>query len=98
MKQEPVDPTVSAAIEAAIREAMAPFGYRSTDIQPGLDHDDDPVLFVHVEYDDSRVPVDPKVLSELGRTIRHAVWQHGEERFPHIRHHFRQEREVVDVT
>ena len=97
MKQEPVDPTVSAAIEATIREAMTPFGYRSTDVQPGLDHDDDPVLFVHVAYDDSRVPLDPKVLAELTHAVRRTAWQHGEERFPHIRHHFDPHRELVDV-
>ena len=98
MKLERVDPTVSAAIEAAVREAISPFGYRSTDIRPGLDHDGDPVLFVHVAYDDSRVPIDPKVLSELGHTVRTIAWQHGEERFPHIRHHFDPHREVVDVA
>lgn len=86
MKQEPVDPAVRAAIEATIRQAMARFGYRSTDIQPGRDHDGDPVLFVHVTYDESRVPVAPEVLAELTHAVRRTAWQHGEERFPHIRH------------
>jgi len=98
MKQEPVDPAVRAAIEETIRQAMAPFGYHSTDIQPGLDHDGDPVLFVHITYEDSPVPVDPNVMAELGHTVRRTAWQHGEERFPHIRHHFGREREVVGVT
>ena len=98
MKQEPVDPAVSAAIEATIREAMTPFGYRSTDVRPGLDHDDDPVLFVHVAYDDSQVPLDPKVLSELSHEVIRVTRQHGEERFPHIRHHFDPHRAVVSVA
>lgn len=98
MKQDPVDPAVSAAIEAVIRKVMAPFGYRATDVQPGLDHDGDPVLFVHVAYDDTNVPVDPKAMAGLGHAVRRAAWQNGEERFPHIRHHFGRNREVVGAA
>lgn len=76
---------------------MAPFGYRSADIQPGLDHDGDPVLFVHVAYDNSQVPLDHKVLSEVAHAVRHTAWQHGKERFPDLRHHFDPHREVVGV-
>ena len=95
MRQEPIDPAVKTAIDAAIRADMARFGYRSVMVEPGLDHDGDPVIWIDVHYEDSNDPVDPKAMADLVPKISRLVRTLGEDRFPHIRHDFREDRPVM---
>jgi hypothetical protein len=46
----PVTPEVKAAIEQILRENLARYGFVGATIEPGQDHDGDPVLFIDAEY------------------------------------------------
>lgn len=73
---------------------MNPYGLASVAAKTGLDHDGDPVILVDAEYEDNGNPIDPEVMAELTLTLPHRLLEAGESRFPHIRHHFDERREV----
>jgi hypothetical protein len=91
MRQEPIDP----AVKTAIRADMARFGYRSVMVEPGLDYDGDPVIWIDVHYEDSNDPVDTKAMADLVPKISRLVRTLGEDRFPHIRHDVCEDRSVM---
>src|SRR5205823_2011329 len=82
------DPAVVEAIQQILREKLSSFGYRGATIVPGEDHDGDPVLFVEAEYELSEVPVDSTKTLEAQVEVWNKLTELGEERFPHVRHHF----------
>jgi hypothetical protein len=90
-----VRPEIVDLIKATIRESMAPFGYKDAIVRAGEDHDGDPVLFVEVEYDLSDVPVDLAISPVLLTSLQSRLWQAGETRFAHIRHHFHENQPLV---
>ena len=47
------------AIGRVLREHLVQYGYRECSVAPGLDHDGDPVLFVHAKFDLVHEPIDP---------------------------------------
>lgn len=91
--------TVDAGVENAIRDivlrAMGPVGVRSVSVAPGIDHDGDDVLRVTVHYIDNVRPVDTSIMSGLVSEIRSKLWALGEDRFPHVKHDFPVEPNVV---
>lgn len=94
-ERTPVEEKLKAAIEKAVREAMSNWGVREIEVFAGEDHDGDPVLFVDVNHEFSREPVDPKKLSSLVVKLRDELFRTGERRFPIVRHHFAENQKVV---
>lgn len=86
---------VTTAIKAILDGEMRPFGLRKVTVTLGEDHDGDPVLFIDVDYAARGRPIEPKVLAGLTTKIRDRLWKMGETRFPHIRHHFSEQRSVA---
>lgn len=95
MKIEPVSQEVVDAITRIVGEEMAPFGLRNVTVTPGEDHDGDPILEVAAYYDPRGLPIDTKVVAGLGLKLRDRLWDLGETRFPHLRHHFDERQKVV---
>jgi hypothetical protein len=91
----PIEGTLKAAIERAVRDAMPNWMVRKVEIFSGEDHDGDPVLFVDVDHELIREPVDPKQLSFLVVKLRDEFFRTGETRFPIVRHHFAENQKVV---
>lgn len=89
-----VNSEIMALIEQTVREMMGPFGLKSVSVRAGEDHDGDPVIFVEAHYGLSETPVDLEVTSALATTLRSRLWEHGEVRFPHIRHKFNENQKV----
>ena len=50
-------------------------------VNPGLDHDGDPVLFVHLKFRLVKPGIDPRLPSDSAITLRRALWAIGECRF-----------------
>jgi hypothetical protein len=89
-----VAPEVVALIERTVRESMSPFGLKSVEVEPGEDHDGDPVIFVEANYDLSGTPIDTEVTARLTSVLRDRLWEAGERRFPHIHHNFDERHDI----
>ena len=86
---------VTEAIERVVRQEMGDYGLLTVRAAPGLDHDGDQVIWVHADYRIEGPPVDPKKMAGLVSKIRGALYEADEVRFPHVRHHFSKDRQVV---
>ena len=47
-------------------------------VNPGLDHDGDPVLFVHLKFRLVEPGIDAHLLSDSAISLRLALWEMGE--------------------
>lgn len=83
------------AVERVLKERMGPFGFQGAKVDPGWDHDGDPVLFIEARYNLSDRPIDAGVTFGLLRALREALEAAGETRFPHIRHHLDEQQQVA---
>ena len=91
-----LNPQIVSEVDKVLRKELSDYNYQGADIEPGLDHDGDPVLFIDVRYLRSDVPVTAESLIRVLRDVIEVLGQLGEERFPHIRHHFDERQEVAD--
>lgn len=85
-----LDRPVSAEVEQTIRDVWAGLlssqGLESFLVNPGLAHDGDPVLFVHIKFRLVEPGIDPRRLINSAITVRRPLWTMGERRFPHLRY------------
>lgn len=95
---EKIDDQVLAAIDRIIRARMAPWGYTGLRVRAGLDWMGDPVLFIDVDYKLMEQPLDPRVTFGLVTDVLAAIEDLGEERFPHISHHFHEDQTTTQDT
>ena len=89
--------SVINVISEVVRREMDPFGLRDVHASAGHDHDGDPVIYVDVDYEAPGPAVDLKVTSRLVTKLRDHLWDIGETRFPHIRHHFSAIQQVIGL-
>ena len=92
---ERLDPRVERIIRDTVLEVMGKYGAREVHVRPALDHDGDPVLSVDVDYELSPLPVDPKETLGLIGLVRDRLYEIGETRFPHIRHHYKEGQRIL---
>jgi len=90
-----IRPEIAATIEETIAPAMRRMGYQGLRIEEGENHAGEPVLRVHVDYAPEGDPIDSKVTADLVYRLRVRLLDLGEERFPHIRHHFDERQKVL---
>jgi len=87
-----LDRPVSAEVEQTIRSVLEQHlrsqGMEGVQVNPGLDHVGEPVLFVHVKFLHVEPVIDPRRLSDSAITVRRALSKLGERRFPHLRYDF----------
>lgn len=91
----PATPEVTGAVEQALRERLAPFGFEYAEIRPERDHDGDPILLVESHYRLSERPVDSRETYAAAHEARQAARERGERRFLHIRHLFHEDQKVA---
>ena len=92
LRPQPIDPKSVAFIEAAIREAMAPYALRSIRIVPKDNHAGEPSIFIDIDHDLSRTPVDSSKVQALHLRIWRHLLDAGEDRFPYIFHHWHEDQ------
>lgn len=94
-----LDHPVSAEVEQTIRdvlqELLSSQGLESVMVNPGLDHDGDPVLFVHLKFRLMEPGIDPDLLGQSTISMRRALWKMGERRFPHLRYDFHDDQRIL---
>lgn len=82
------DPTIRRMIEPELRRELAKYGYVSSEVRSGVDHDGDPVLFVTVDYGPGQQPVPGEATLKAIRAVQDKLATTGETRFPHLRHRY----------
>lgn len=88
MGRQVLDEAVVAIVRDTVQREMGPFGLTRVAVAAAPDHTGETILAIDADYDGSGSPVDPKVMAALGDKLRNRLWNHGEERFPYVRHHF----------
>ncbi len=94
-KSETIDKKVIGAIEGVLKARMGRFGFKRATIRAGEDRDGDPVLRIDAEYTYSEKPIDVRATVGLTTEMRDALEKVGEDRFPHIRHHFDERQQTT---
>jgi hypothetical protein len=94
-----LDHPVSAEVEQTIRdvlqELLSSQGLEDVLVNPGFDHDGDPVLFVHLKFRLVEPGINPQLLSDSAISLRRALWNMGERRFPHLRYDFFNDQRIL---
>jgi len=94
-----LDHPVSAEVEQTIRdvlqEHLSSQGLEGVLVNPGLDHDGDPVLFVHLKFRLVEPGINPRLLSDSAISLRRALWAIGERRYPHLRYDFHDDQHIL---
>lgn len=97
--QHDLDHPVSAEVEQTIRsvleEHLTSQGLESVQVNAGLDHDGDPVLFVRVKFLLVEPGINPGLLSDSAISLRRALWAIGERRYPHLRFDFHDDQRIL---
>ena len=84
------------AIRALVKQRSGQLGIEHLNIEPGEDHDGDPVIYVDVQHRLVDQPIDLEDVIALHRELRDLAWSEGERRFVHIRHHYDERQTVAD--
>jgi hypothetical protein len=95
MVSEKIPQKIVTAVRQIAERELLPYGYESLWVAAGADHDGDPAILIDIDYRNTGQPVEPKVIARLVSKVRDRLWEVGETRFPHIRHHFAQDQKVV---
>jgi hypothetical protein len=93
-----LDHPVSAEAEQTIRDVLEGHlisqGLETVLVNPGLDHDGDLVLFMHLKFRLLEADIDFKLLSDSAISLRRALWPIGERRYPHLRYDFHDDQRI----
>ena len=98
MSQEAPTADVAVIVRETVLSDMERFGAVDVEVKAVPDHDGDPSLAVDIHYDGHGDPIDPKAMASLLFKLRERLWEHGETRFPYIRHHFPEAQKVVGFS
>ncbi|QNG27769.1 hypothetical protein [Synechococcus sp. HK01-R] len=91
----PVSAEVEQTIRDVLKEHLSSQGLAGVLVNPGLDHDGDPVLFVHVKFRLVEPGINPRQLSDSAISLRRALWAIGERRYPHLRYDFHDDQRIL---
>jgi hypothetical protein len=80
----PVKKHAADRIKRVLKRHLDKFGIENVKITPGHDHDGDPVIFIDLRL--KVLDVDGDTLLETLSHLRDDLLNHGETRFPHLRH------------
>ena len=69
----PVSAEVEKTIRDVLKELLSSQGLEGVLVNPGLDHDGDPVLFVHLKFRLVEPGIDPNLLSQSTICVRRAL-------------------------
>jgi hypothetical protein len=71
--------------DQVLREALRENGYERVVVQSGADHDDEPALFVEAMLRENVPVVRGEVINSALASLRAALLQNDEDRFPFLR-------------
>lgn len=86
---------VEQSICAVLQELLSSQVLEDVLVNTGLDHDGDPVLFLHLKLRLVEPGIDPDLLCQSTISVRRALWKMGERRFPHLRYVFHDDQRIL---
>ena len=86
---------VYQAVMQVLAEQLGPAQLEQVDVRVGQDHDGDSVIFVDVYHTLTEAAFEPRQIYRLTRLLRQCLTNFGEQRHPHIRHHFHEKQRVA---
>lgn len=89
------DSTIVRAIKEIVERETARFGLESLDVEVANDNDGDSVLRIAATYGAKGEAVDVGTLDTVASHVRERLLEMGEDRFPHIRYQFPEDRKVT---
>ena len=89
---------IRAAIDAMLWREVGAHGLHKVSVSAGEDHDGDPVIWVHADYEAKGKPINPKAFPGLLSKLRRMLLNMGETRFPHIRNHYSEKQKIVGYS
>ena len=92
---ESPDAEVMTAIHQIVEQETGRFGFESLKVEAANDHDGDPILRIAANYGNGGEPVDIGALVRVLSQLCERLFELGEDRFPHIRFHFPEDRKVA---
>jgi hypothetical protein len=93
----PIDPEVASKIRDFAVRSFREFAVEKVTSEIGVDHDNEQVINLVVEYDLLDYPVDLKSLIPLERNLRDHIRLAGLDLFVHVRHLFDEKQKFVKV-
>ena len=94
--RDEVGDKVREAITRTLREKLGLHGFRDATVTAGPDHDGDPVLFVVAHFDLVPLPFDPAITVGVTTAVRDALYEIGEDRFPHTRYEIPDDQPILE--
>jgi hypothetical protein len=82
------------AIQDLLKRRLSRFGFDRAEIDVRKDHSGDPALFIDAYYEPRGEPVETDEILRLLTEIRDLLVQMGEQRFPYLRHHLRENQQL----
>jgi hypothetical protein len=95
MAHKKIETEIVDAIREVIDQDLAAMGVHLVDVISGEDHDGDPVIFIDLRVDLDGLPIDMRKMVGLTTRLRDRLWEMGETRFPHVRKHIPDAKQVV---
>lgn len=97
MFMRPIPAETQRLIQSVIRDRLGQAGVGEARIRADEDHDGDPIIVIDVNHPYSDEPYDPRIGFGLTGEVQAALLAEGEERFPHVRHHFDDAQQIADI-
>jgi len=79
------DTAVSTVADEILRNALRGSHYERVAVHSGLDHDGDPALFIDAILEKNVPPVAGEIINSALASLRAALLQNDEGRFPYLR-------------
>lgn len=73
-----------AIAQRVLQQKLGPFGFVEAVVHAGLDHDEEPALFVDAIFQPSAPNIGGLASSEALVALRNALQERGEQRFPYL--------------
>ena len=83
------------AVEGFVRPHSERLGIEDIRIEPGEDHEGDPVVYVLMKHRLLDQPIDLKEVIALDRRLRDFAWEKGVRTFVHVRHQYDEKQKIA---
>jgi hypothetical protein len=91
----PVSAEVEQTIRSVLEEHLTSQGLEGVLLNLGLGPRRRPKLFVHLKFRVVEPGINPRMLSNCAVTLRRALWEMVERRFPHLRYDFHNDQRIL---
>lgn len=89
---------IARAVDEVLRGELKRAGYDHSEITSGLDHEDEPALFITAHLTDSTRRSEGALYSRAHVRLRERLSELGENRFPYLNFQFKDDLKPLETT